>query len=300
MSIASAAATFAIAGAAGAQPDARSLVGVRLTGEIDVRANLTGNGMSLTFTARATFDVTLTTDQEDVAVVPMAYTWTGTSGSCRWGGSGSDGELRLRLYGLVAGRPSIEIGGSTPYAECNRDHSFPSFYLPSVDKAGVIAPQVNWATGAGGSLEGKGTGTLSFECVGCTAPPGARYDVRVMHGRRIEFSPREPRAGQLVRMSENVVVLEKSSTDTFWTVVKNNVSAKCKIYLRSGRNLRTALVSGRWRTPAETRGDGVVACAPWRIPRNARPGSLLGFSPIVTYRGKTITTKLSFWTRVGR
>ena len=290
---------FAITGAAGAQPAARSQVGIRLTGEIDVRANLTGNALSLTFTAHATFDVTLTTNQENVEVDPMTYTWTGTSGSCHWGGSGSDGELRLQLHGLTAGRPIIDITGSTPYAECNRDHSSPSFYLHSIDKAGVIAPQVNWAT-AGGSLEGKGTGTLSFECVGCTAPPGARYDVRVMHGRRIDFSPREPRAGQLVRMSENVVVLEKSSTDTFWTVVNANVTAKCKIYLRSGRSLRTTLVSGRWRTPAETRGDGVVACAPWRIPRSARPGSLLGFSPVVTYRGKTITTKLSFWTHVAR
>jgi hypothetical protein len=281
-------------------------VSVRLTGEIDIRANLTRDAISLMLTARATFDVTLTTDPEKFAVVPMTYSWTGTSGSCRWGGSGSDGELRLRLRGLVAERPVMEINGTTPSAECNREHNSPEFAIFSRDNGGgviapgVIVPRVYWPT-AGGSLEGLGTGTLSYQCVGCTARPSARYDVRAMYGRRIEFKPREPRAGQLVQMSANVVVLEKSSRDTFWTVVKNaNVTAKCKIYLRSGRNVRTTLVSARWRTPAETRGDGVVACAPWRLPKNVQPGSKLGFTPVVTYRGKTLTTKLSFWTSVVR
>jgi hypothetical protein len=299
VSISCAALVLALAGAAGAQPDARSQVAVRLTGEIDVRANLTRDGMSLTFTAHATFDVTLTTDREHLEVVPLTYDWTGTSGSCRWSGSGSDGELTLQLDTLVAGRPGLSINGKTPSAECNRYHTGPIFGLVNVKETGVIAPQVYWGAPEG-SLEGRGTATLSYECVGCATPPGARYDVRAMHGRRIEFKPREPRAGQLVSMSENVVVLEKSSTDTHWTVVRSNVTAKCRIYLRSGRKLRTTLVPGRWRTPAETGGDGVVACAPWRIPRSTRPGSLLGFTPIVTYRGQTLTTTRSFWTRVSR
>ena len=188
------------------------------------------------------------------------------------------------------------ISGTTPDTECNRDYRSMLFYLASISEPGVIAPEVSWD-----SLQGRGTGTLSFKCTGCAAPPGARYDVRAMWGRRIEFRPREPRAGQLVQMSENVVVLERPTTDSHWTeVISPNVTAKCKVYLRFGRNLRTTLVSGRWRTPAETGGDGVVACAPWRIPSKARPGSWLGFTPVVTYRSKTLTTKRSFWTRIAR
>jgi len=296
MSIAFPAVVLALTGAAGAQPDA-SYSSVRITGKIDVHANLTRDGASLTFTGSATFNVTLTTDpNKGPVVVPMTYDWTGTSGSCRWGGSGSDGELGLTLVSLAAGRPSISFNGQTPYAECNREHDYALFYLDRVTEAGVIAPQMTWR-----GLKGPGTGKLSYECVGCATPPGARYDVRAMSGRKIEFRPREPRAGQLVWMSENVVVLEKSSTDSVWTQVRSsNVTAKCKIYLRSGRSARTTTVSGRWRTPAETRGDGVAACAPWRIPRSARPGNLLGFMPIVTYRGKTVTTNRSFWTHIRR
>ena len=294
MSVACAGTTLATAGAAGGQQ-----ASVRLTGEISVRANRTGTAGSLTFTGRATFDVTLTTHPEKFAVVPMTYDWTGTSGSCSWGGSGSDGELRLRLQALAGGRLNLSINGTTPDTECNRDHRGMLFYLASIlVEPGVtaIAPEVNWDY-----LVSRGTGTLSFKCTGCAAPAGARYDVRAMWGRRIEFKPREPRAGQLVRMSENVVVLERPTTDSHWTEVKSpNVKAKCKIYLGSGRNQRTTFVPGHWRTPSETRGDGVVACAPWRIPSNARPGSWLGFSPVVTYRGKTLTTKRSFWTRIAR
>jgi len=295
MSAACAGATLAIAGAAAGQPDARAEASLRVTGEITVRANRTG---SLSFTGRATFDVTLTTGPEKTAVVPMTYDWTGTSGSCSWGGSGSDGRLTLRLQGLAGGRLNMWISGTTPDAECNRDHRGMLFYLASIFEPGVtaIAPEVSWD-----SLQSRGTGTLSFKCTGCAPPAGARYDVRAMWGRRIDFEPRDPRAGELLRMSENVVVLERPSTDSHWTEVHSrSVAAKCKIYLRSGRNIRTTFVSGRWRTPTETGGDGVVECAPWRIPSNARPGSLVGFTPVVSYRSKTLTTNRSFWTRIAR
>jgi len=250
----------------------------------------------LTFSARAPFDVTLTTNPDEFATVPIAYNWTGVSGSCRWGGSGSDGELRLRLRAIRAGRPLVEITGAVP-SRAEACGEIPSnvvfdLYAENHDGQGPIAPDVFWAT-AGGSIRGQGTGTLSLECGGCGAPPSATYDVRALWGRNINFTPRTPRAGRLVRLTENVVLLEKSSRDTVWTEVNSaNVTAKCDVYYaRSRRDVRNTTVRGRWRTPHQIRGpggDGEVICGPWRIPESAR-GSWLGVTPRMTYRGKTVT-----------
>ncbi len=288
--LAAVAGSLVLTAAAGAGPD-RSQAGVRLTGVIEVHANLEQNGHSLTFSSRAQFDVTLTTSPDDVATAPMVYDWTGVSGSCRWGGTGSDGQVRLRLTAIRTGRPLVEVFGSTPYPEgCNGDHPTPvifSLYTSEDDERDGITPEVRWVT-ATGSVEGRGAGTFLLQCAGCGAPPGGAYRVRALWGRRIDFSPKEPRTGRLVRMAiENVLLLEKSSTDTTWSQVKSsNVSVKCDVYYtRSRRDVRKTRVRGRWRIRG---GAGEVTCGPWRIPTSAR-GSQMGVTPLVTYRGKTVT-----------
>jgi hypothetical protein len=282
--------SLVLSGAAGAGPD-RSQAGYRLTGEIEVHANLSQDALSLTFSSRAQFDVTLTTNPDHVATVPMAYDWTGVSGSCRWGGTGSNGELRLRLTAIRAGRALVAVFGSTPRPEgCNGDHPTGvqfSLYTSEDDERDGITPEVRWVT-ATGNIEGRGTGTLSLECAGCGAPPGGAYQVRALWGRRIDFSPREPRTGRPVRMTlENVLLLEKGSRDTAWSQVKSsNVRVKCDVYYaRSRRNVRKTRVRGRWRTRG---GVAEVTCGPWRIPKSAR-GTEMGVTPLVTYRGKTVT-----------
>jgi hypothetical protein len=282
--------SLVLSSAAGAGPD-RSQAGFRLTGEIEVHANLAQDALSLTFSSRAQFDVTLTTNPDEFATVPMAYDWTGVRGSCRWGGTGSNGELRMRLIAIRTGRPLVEFSGSTAYPEeaCNEHPSSVSFslYTGDDDERDGITPQVYWANAAG-SIEGRGTGTLSLQCAGCGAPPGGGYQLRALWGRRIAFTPTEPRTGRLVRMAlENVLLLEKSSRDTAWSQVKgSNVRVKCDVYYtRSRRDVRKTRVRGRWRT----RGDaGEITCGPWRIPKSAR-GSQMGVTPLVTYRGKTVT-----------
>ena len=278
--------SLVLSAAAGAGPD-RSQAGYRLTGAIEVHANLAQDSLSLTFSGRAQFDVTLTTNEDEFATVPMAYDWTGISGSCRWGGTGSNGELRLRLRGIRSGRPLVEFSGSTPYPEeaCNQHPSSVSFYLYTGDddERDGIEPKFNWAA-SDGSIEGQGTGTLSLECAGCGAPAGGAYRVRALWGGS-EFTPREPRTGRLVRMTQNVLLLEKGRRDTAWSEVdRANVKVKCDVYYtRSKRNVRKATVRGR----LHTRGGGVI-CGPWRIPKSAR-GSLMSVAPLLTYRGKTVT-----------
>jgi hypothetical protein len=277
--------SLVLSAAAGAGP-ARSQA--RVTGEIQVHANVAQESLSLTFSGRAQFDVTLTTNLDEFATVPLTYDWTGASGSCRWGGTGSDGELRLRLMAIRAGRPLVELSGSTPYPDgCNGEHpsrvTF-SLYTGDDDERDGITPRFYWATSTG-SVEGRGTGTLSLQCAGCGAPAGGVHRLRALWGRRIEFTPKEPRAGQRVRMTlENVILLEKSSRDTAWSQVKSsNVRVKCDVYYeRSRRDVRKTTVRGRWRT------QGEVTCGPWRIPRSAR-GSQMGVTPLVTYKGKTVT-----------
>jgi hypothetical protein len=280
--------SLVLSAAAGAGQD-RSQAGFRLTGEIEVQANLAQDSLSLTFSSRAQFDVTLTTNPDEFATVPMAYDWTGVSGSCRWAGTGSNGELRLRLVAIRAGRPLMELSGSPPFPDgaCNGEHASPpvfSLYTGDDDERDGIAPKVYWGTAAG-SVEGRGTGTLSLQCAGCGAPAGGAHRVRALWGRRIEFTPSEPRTGRLVRMTlENVLLLEKSSRDTAWSQVKSpNVRVKCDVYYqRSRRDIRKTTVRGRWRM------QGEVICGPWRIPKSAR-GSQMGVTPLVTYRGKTVT-----------
>jgi hypothetical protein len=245
----------------------------------------------LTFSSRAQFEVSLTTNPDEFATVPMAYDWTGVSGSCSWGGTGSNGELRLRLIAIRAGRPLVEFSGSPPYPEgCNGEYASPpslSLYTGDDDERDGIEPRVYWGSGAA-SVEGRGTGTLSLECVGCGAPPGGAYQLRALWGRRIELTPREPRTGRPVRMTlENVLLLEKGSRDTAWSQVKSsNVMVKCDVYYtRSRRDVRKTRVRGRWRTRG---GAGEVTCGPWRIPKSAR-GSQMGVTPVVTYRGKSVT-----------
>jgi hypothetical protein len=82
----------------------------------------------------------------------------------------------------------------------------------------------------------------------------------------------------------NIILLEKSSRDTAWSQVKSpNVRVKCAVYYeRSRRDVRKTTVRGRWRA------KGDVICGPWRIPKSAR-GSQMGVTPLVTYRGKTVT-----------
>lgn len=278
--------SLVLTAAAGAGPD-RSQAGFRLTGEIQVRANLAQDSLSLTFSSRAQFDVTLTTNPDDVATVAMAYEWTGVRGSCRWGGTGSNGELRMRLRAIRSGRALVEFSGSTPYPEaaCDETPSTVSFsiYTGNDDERDGIAPELFWAT-AEGSVQGRGTGTLSLQCAGCGAPAEGAYQVRALWGRSVGFRPSEPRAGRLVRMTERVLLFEKSSTDTAWTQVRSaNVRVKCDVYYtRSGRGVSKTTVRGRWRS------EGAVTCGPWRIPKSAG-GSWMGITPLVTYRGKTVT-----------
>jgi hypothetical protein len=264
-----------------------------VSGAIEVRANLAQNSLSLTFSGRAQFDVTLTTNPDDFATVPLTYDWVGIRGPCRWGGSGSDGELRVRLIAIRSGRPLVELSGATAYPSepCNNEYtsrvSF-QFYTGDHDGGSAIAPQVFWST-ADGSLDGRGTGTLSVQCAGCGSPPGATFKLKAIWGRRIDFRPKEPRAGRPVRVTQNVLLLEKSSTDTAWALVKSpKVTVRCDVYYsRSSRDVRKSTVRGRWRTPGQTGVDGEMTCGPWRVPKSAR-GSWLGVTPRLTYRGKTV------------
>jgi hypothetical protein len=282
-------------GAAGAKPREGSQADVRLTGSIEVHASLQQGGLSLTLTARAEFDVRLTTNPDDVATVPMTYHWSGTSGSCTWGGSGADGEVTLQLQGVRTGRPLVEYGGSTPYpGMCNLESPSQAFFhgYDETGNGGAITPDISWAT-AGGSIRGRGSGKLVVNCSGCGAAPGAKYVVRAMWGRGIDFKPREPRPGGQVRMTENVVLLEKRGMDTVWTIVeRGRATVRCDVYYsRSKRDVRKTRIPGRWRAPAQLRGsgrsDGELTCGPWRIPADAR-GSWMGVTPLVTYRGKTL------------
>jgi hypothetical protein len=289
--VVAAAASLAVAAGAGAGSDGPSQAGQRVSGVISVQANIAQGQTAFTYTARAEFNVELTTNPDHFADVPLSYDWTGVDGSCRWAGRGADGQLRLRLRGIRQGRPLVEFSGSAPGpGPCDNLHpSAPNFslYTGDDDERDGIAPEVSWGA-FGETVSGKGTGTLSLQCSGCAAPPGSSYQVRALWFLGSRWKPRDPRPGQLVRMTVGVALLERSSTDTAWTPVSSrNVTAKCDVYYsRSRRAVTKATVRGSWRTPATHAGE--VTCGPWRIPRSAA-GTWMGVTPSLTYRGKTVT-----------
>lgn len=282
--------SLVLSGAAGGAParSSAALVRVQLVGTIEVNANISKGDSSLTYSGRAQFDVTLSSDE--LATVPLTNEWTATWGSCLWERQTSDGEMRITLHGLRSGHPVLEISGTAAPATvaCNNTtvSAAPGWHLVDNDGGGPIVPEFGWADYG----SDPGTGTLSLACADCQ--PAGSYRVRAVWHRSVNFSPPRPRPGQVIRMSEGVVLLEKSSVDTFWSPVTSaNVRVKCAMrYTPSTGRAKWVIGRGFWRTPGQRGGEseGQVKCGPWRIPKSARRPYVF-VKPKVTYRGKTLS-----------